>query len=229
MADEKTIMGWLKNLGNLVIPGEGGNKADLFAPERPRVLPPSLVKSIMTTETHEQMGGLNIDKGLIDVLTDKLEVVEFNEEMTEVTGIARKDLLEATGETGYGGVIESFIEKFRSSKTGSDGWTEIDFQGKTTDGQDYNFTLVADSRDDKGNLFEGGEPKFFLFSGGDKAELELDQFVTIANNLDEKLSSVETARVGQDRWSPASFRYAWEQTPTITVGTPYASLGNRPK
>ena len=212
----------MKNLGNLVIPGEGGEKTDLFTPE---VLPPSWVKSVMSMETSEQQGGFQMDKGLVEVLTDKLEVVEFNEEMTEVTNVLGKDLVEAQGETGSGGIISSLIEKYRSSESG---FTEIELQGSTTDGKPYNFTLVADSRDDKGNLFKDGETKFFLYSGGDKAELQMDQFVTIANNLDEKLASVENVRQSQDRWSPESFRYAWEQIPKVTVGEPYPSLGNRP-
>ena len=37
---------------------------------------------------------------------------------------------------------------------------------------------------------ESGESKFFLYSGGDKAELDLEQFVIIANNLDEKMGLV---------------------------------------
>ena len=216
MPIEDKIIGWMKDMGNLIIPGEGGEKTDLFTPE---VLPPSWVKSVMSMETNEQQGGFNMDKGLIEVLTDKLEVVEFNEEMTEVTNILGKDLVEAQGETGSGGIISSFINKFRNSESGT---AEIQLEGKTTDGQDYNFTLL--SKPD-----EGGNPKFFLFSGSDKAELSIDQFVTIANNLDEKLESIEQTRTSQDRWSPESFRYAWEQDAKVTVGTPYPSLGNRPK
>ena len=216
MPIEDKIMGWMKNLGNLVIPGEGGEKTDLFTPE---VLPPSWVKSVMSMETNEQQGGFQMDKGLVEVLTDKLEVVEFNEEMTEVTNISGKDLIEAQGETGSGGIISSFIEKYRNSESGT---VEIQLEGKTTDGQDYNFTLFSQPDED-------GKPKFFLYSGGDKAELQMDQFVTIANNLDEKLASVENVRQSQDRWSPESFRYAWEQDAKVTVGPPYPSLDNRPK
>lgn len=216
MPIEDKIMGWMKNIGNLVIPGEGGEKTDLFTPE---VLPPSWVKSVMSMETNEQQGGFQMDQGLIDVLTDKLEVVEFNEEMTEVTDIFESETLEASGQTGSGGVISSFIEKVRSTKSNIG---EIDFEGQTTDGKSYNFTLLNETN-------ENGDPKFFLYSGGDKAELSIDQFVTIANNLDEKLASVEKTRATQDRWSPQSFRYAWDQVANVTVGTPYASLGNRPK
>ena len=209
----------MKGLGELVIPGEGGEKTDLFESEESKVLPPSWVKSVTSMETGEQQGGFQMDKGLVEVLTNKLEVVEFNEEMTEVTNILGKDLVEAQGETGSGGIISSLIDKFRTSESGM---AEIGLQGKTTDGKPYNFTLLTEPGKD-------GKPKFFLYSGGDKAELEMDQFVTIANNLDEKLASVENVRQSQDRWSPESFRYAWEQIPKITVGTPYPSLGNRPK
>jgi len=219
MPIEDKIMGWMKGLGELVIPGEGGEKTDLFESEESKVLPPSWVKSVTSMETGEQQGGFQMDKGLVEVLTNKLEVVEFNEEMTEVTNILGKDLVEAQGETGSGGIISSLIDKFRTSESGT---AEIDFKGKTTGGEDYDFTLFSQPDED-------GKPKFFLYSGGDKAELEMDQFVTIANNLDEKLASVENVRQSQDRWSPESFRYAWEQIPKITVGTPYPSLGNRPK
>ena len=210
MAIEDKIMGWMKNLGNLIVPGEGGEKADLFASEASKMMGPLDVKNVMESETFEQTGGF--DKGLIDVITDKLEVVEYkgytDKEMTEVVSRTGKDLVEASGETGSGDIISSFIENSRNSGTGT---AEIELQGQTTDGQPYNFTLLSEPGED-------GKPKFFLYSGGDTAELEMDQFVTIANNIDEKLASVEGTRQSQDRWSPESFRHAWEQIPTVTVG-----------
>lgn len=185
-----------------------------------RVLPPSWIKAETASEVFEQTGGeFKMDEGFIDVMTDKFEIIEFDEDITEVTDISKKDLLEARGTTGSGGIIDSFIKKFHTSKNNV---AEIDLKGKTTDGEEYNFTLLTKPGED-------GNPKFFLYSGNDKAELEMDQFVKIANNLDEKLASVENVRQTQDRWSPKSFRYAWEQKPKITVGEPYPSLGNRPK
>ena len=219
MAIEDKIMDWMKNLGNLVIPGEGGQKLDLSdSGSTPRVLPPSLIKSTTAIETSDQMGGeFKMDEGMIDVITNKMEVVEFDKDMTKVTNILGEDTLEAAGETSSGGIIDSFINKLYNSETNA---AEIELQGQTTDGKKYNFTLLTKPGED-------GEPKFFLYSGDHKAELEMDQFVTIANNIDEKLASVENVRQSQDKWSPASFRYAWKQKPKITVGTPYPSLGNR--
>ena len=210
MAIEDTIMGWMKNLGEIIIPGEGGEKVDLF---EPYTLPPSLLKAETVSETFEQVGGeFQMDEGDIEVFTDTLEVIEFNEDVTEVTDILSKDLLEAHGTTGSGGIIDSFLEKYATSESGK---TEIKLSGKTTDGENYDFTLGAFPDNT-------GEVKYYIWSDGEKAELELDQFVTLANNLDEKMGSVESVRKGQDRWSPQSFRYAWEQIPKVTVGEPYS-------
>tara|TARA_R100001594_G_scaffold91604_1_gene125855 strand:+ start:539 stop:1204 length:666 start_codon:yes stop_codon:yes gene_type:complete len=200
---------------------------NLLPSDKERTLPSSWVEATTSEETHEQTGGeFKMDEGMINVFTDKLKVVEFNEDITEVTNIVGIEALEAQGESS-GGIIDSFIEKYYNK--GDSGATEIQLEGRTADGQSYDFTLVADSRDDKGNQYKDGKPKFFIYSGNRKAELEMDQFVKIANNLDEKLASVENVRQTQDRWSPKSFRYAWEQKPKITVGEPYPSLGNRPK
>ena len=151
MPIEDKIMGWMKNLGELIIPGEGGEKADLF---ESRLLPPSWVKSAMAMETSEQMGGeFQMDEGIINVLTENLEVIEFDEDMTEVTNILGKDVLEARGETGSGGIIDSFIAKYQNSESRI---AEIDLKGSTVDGKEYNFTLITKPD-------ESGESKFFLF------------------------------------------------------------------
>ena len=216
MSTENKLIDWMKKTGALLIPGEGGKKTDLFSSEEPSftpyMLPPAKVESIMSSDASENTGGLNMDRGLINVLSNSVHVTEYADtNYSEITDVIKMDNIEATGETNTGGIIDSVIDRVSVDSTNE---AEIALKGTTLDGQNYNFELIVE--DD-----ENGDAKYYIRSGKDMAELSVDQFVTVANNVDEKLTSLKNVREGQDIWTPSSFRNAWEQRSRITADKPY--------